>query len=105
MLDSIECVDAFLLAQLANIRASTTLREDFEASVTLILPVDPVARKKGKNETNRQLDISSIEFKKGIGKTGVELRFHPTPEFKKLSDEQIAELYEWRKTEGGQAAQ
>jgi len=55
LLDIIECVDAVLLAQLANIRARPTLQEDFEAPVTLILPADPVARKAGKNETNRQI--------------------------------------------------
>ena len=104
LLDSIECQDAYLLSLLANVRSGTTLREDFEASVTLILPADPVARKKGKNETNRQLEISAIEWKKGIGKTGVELRFHPQPEYSNLSDDQMAELREWRNTEEGQAA-
>jgi len=99
LLDSIECVDAVLLAQLANIRASPTLQENFEASVTLILPADPVARKAGKNETNRNLVDSDR-----IQSTGVQLRFYPKSEFDKLAREQVAELRAWRAIEESQAA-
>ena len=94
LLDSIDCADPFLLAHLANIKASPALQVDFESSVTLMLPSDPVAKKKGKTEANRQAEISSasIQFKKGIGETGVELRNHPPAEYALLSDDKRAEL-------------
>ena len=105
LLDSIDCPDAFLLAQLAQVKANPALQEDFEGAVTLLLPSCPVAKKKGKTDANRQADISevSIRFKQGFGVTGVEFRYYPTAEYKLLTDEQKAELNVWRHTEEGKA--
>ena len=98
-----ECADPFLLAHLAHIKASPVLQVDFENSITLMLPSYPVAKKVGKNESNQQADVSSIEFKKGIGQTGVEFRYYPPVEYALLSDEKMAELGVWRRTEEGKA--
>jgi hypothetical protein len=39
--------------------------------------------------------------KKGIGKTGVHLRYHPNSEYQKLTTEQKDALREWPETSGG----
>lgn len=106
LLDSIECQDLYVITQLAQIKSNDpSLRENFEASVTSLIPVDPVVKKKGKNEANKLANISGIDFKKGKGtRTGVDLRFHPNPEYRALTDDQRLELREWRDTEEGKAA-
>ena len=88
LLDSIECIDVYVVATLVQIRISDPgLRPDFEASVTILRPTDPVSRKKGKKKAHKLANNSSLEFKKGKGSTGVELRFHLGPEYKAPSDE------------------
>ena len=111
LLDAIESTDAKLLAAIANINddkgdgtaANPGKRNDFEAAVAYLLPNDPVARKKKGTGKRTSAEISSAEVssfgsKKGIGKTGVHLRWHKISEFKKLSDEQKEELFQWRKS-------
>jgi hypothetical protein len=89
------------------------LRNNFEAAATHLLPYDPVQKKRpdhagGKrgagdisDVTHEEADVSAFGAKKGIGKTGVHLRYHPREEYVKLSSEQKDELREWRDTTGG----
>ena len=121
LLDAIESQDARLLAAIANVRddkgdgtaANPGKRNDFELAVAYLLPECPVARtKKGAGKrTNAEIsevevgsvgdsevEVGSFGEKKGIGKTGVHLRWHKISEFKKLSDEQKEELFQWRKS-------
>ena len=44
---------------------------------------------------------SSSELKKGIGKTGVHLRWHSNKSFKQLTEDQKKELLEWRANNKG----
>ena len=51
-----------------------------------------------------EANISSVQLKKGVGKTGVELRYHKDSEFKALSKAQKSELIAWRATPEGKTA-
>jgi hypothetical protein len=102
-----DCTDPDVKAAVAAIRQDNGgMREDFERAVTFLLPCDPVARKRHK-EKRPFANISSTDaaatvsgasgLKSGIGKTGVELRYHNSTEFKALEDAQRKELIAWRK--------
>jgi hypothetical protein len=89
------------------------LRNNFEAAATHLLPYDPVQRKRSDHAggkrgaadisdvTHEEAEVSSFGAKKGIGKTGVHLRYHPSSEYQKLTTEQKDELREWRESTGG----
>jgi hypothetical protein len=116
LLDAIQCSDAGLQAAMASIKTDQVpdgLRNNFEAAAMHLLPYDPVQRKRSghagrkrsaaeiSDVTHDEADISSFGAKKGIGKTGVHLRYHPSSEYQKLTTEQKDELREWRETTGG----
>ena len=46
-------------------------------------------------------NVLGIDFSAGHGKMGVDLRWHPHKDFKKLPDDQKDELREWMKTQEG----
>jgi len=108
--DNIECSDAELQAALSRVKTDTGgLRDDFERAVAVLLPTDPVARKRPTSgEKRRRADTSdttadvsgaSASDKVAHGPiTGVELRFHQSNECKLLSPEEKSELKEWRET-------
>lgn len=113
LLDSIQTKDANVLSVVAAIKQDETNRRvNFEAAVASLVVECPVAKKnraKARGSlANAQVsgvDASPGDKKtgskpsdlgKGYGKTGVPLRYHKNNEFKKLSDEQKAELREWR---------
>ena len=112
LLDAIQCPDPELQAALAGVRKDdspdglTGMRNDFESTVAYVLPSDPVARKKKSNTNkNATADIGSTTgIKAGIGKTGVEMRYHKRSEYGKLTTEQRHELREWRETAEGKKA-
>ena len=93
------------------------LRENFENTVVNILSADPISKKQVKGSKN-SAEISSVVFeqdganvsstsimKSGKGaSTGVDLRFHTSAEYKKLSHPQRHELKAWRMTPEGRAA-
>ena len=110
LLDAIENTDEKILTAIANINddkgdgtlANPGKRNDFELTVAYLLPNDPVARKNKGTGKRTSAEISEAEVgsfgaKKGIGKTGVHQRWHKMSEFKKLSDDQKEELFQWRK--------
>jgi hypothetical protein len=109
LLEGIQCPDPGLQAAMASIKTDNGqggLRNDFEAAVSHLLPYDPVAKKRSAGTKRGQATISFTEgeeaevsstiAKKSIGSTGVHLRYYKAEEYKKLSDEQKAELKEWR---------
>ena len=113
LLDAIECNDAGLQAAMASIKTDqgpTGMRNDFEAAATHLLPYDPVQKKRadtGKraavdisDTTGEEANISAFGTKKGIGSSGVHLRYHSPDDYKKLSKEEKDDLREWRKTTG-----
>ena len=115
VLDNIQCNDAGLQAAMASVKTDTTpngLRNNFEAMASHLLPYDPVQKKRAAAGDKRpsaeisdvnadEVNISSFGTKKGIGKTGVHLRYHSPEEYKALNKAQADELREWRKTTDG----
>ena len=116
LLDAISCSDAGLQAAMASIKTDQDpngLRNNFEATATHLLPYNPVQKKRSNHAggkrgaadiltvTFEEADVSAFGAKKGIGKTGVHLRYHPKPEYNKLTTNQKDELREWRETTGG----
>ena len=99
LLDSIDCKDADLLAAVAAIKQDEAgKRSIFEDAVTFIIPCCPVEKKKVKrthfNGTVAASNGLNTKLKSGIGKTGVELRFHKHDEFWKLPEDQRQEVQE-----------
>ena len=109
LLDAIQCNDAVVQATLAGVRKDDPgMCDNFESAASYLLPSCPVARKKKSDKRPYEATISSTagtgkkstpktSLKPGVGKTGVALRFHKISEYKKLNEEQKAELAEWRK--------
>ena len=80
---------------------------NFNRTVNYLLPACPVKNVKTRNEkgnNNKSSNISSLNLKSGTGKTGVELRWYPKPEWLKLTDAQREECIKWSKTELGKVA-
>ena len=112
LLENIKNNDADLRAAVASIKMDdkpTGLRENFEKAVAILLPTDPVVKKKKKRT---RAEISSVtnaptpqrKKKRSKGRTGVELRYYKYGEFKKLTDAQKEELKKLRaegKKQGG----
>ena len=70
-------------------------------AASALIEVDPYRKGQRGNNNNRTANVSAIDFDAGRGKTGVDLRWHPKSEFKKLTDDQKDELMKWMKTSEG----
>lgn len=117
LLDAIETTDASLLAAIANVHndddPTTGKLYNFEATVTYILPNDPVTKRRKRGaaeissvnavEEEEQVDVNISAMKVGIGKTGVHFRFYDPTEYKTLNKAQKNELRLWRLTPEGKA--
>lgn len=102
LIDNIHNSDPDLRAAIANIRLDTTnLRENFEASVAFLLPVDPYAKHKNQPNPNGQISDANALKNKQQSKTGVDLRWHKPEEYSKLNKAQRIELYAWQRTKEG----
>jgi len=115
-IDGIQCNDADVSAAVAAVKVDEQgMRQDFESTVAFVVPNCPVAKKTKKSKKRGLAQISSTSTtnnnnnkgRKGRKKfkakkvtkgprTGVELRFHKDPEYKKLTDDQKQELHELR---------
>ena len=107
LLDNVDCNNKDVTTALSHIcldNGPNGMRGDFERAVAFLLPTNPVKRKRvgGKRDSAQ---ISAAEgmapkkktsFKPNIGKTGVELRYYKTKDYKKLNDKQKEELKMWR---------
>ena len=112
LLDNIENADADLRAAIANIRQNVNnTRTGFESAIAVLLPVDPYLKQRktfpkgnsttGANVSSALSSAKSDQSNAGIGKTGVDLRFHTEPEYVKLNPAQKEELYQWRSSQNG----
>lgn len=73
LIDSITCKDSALQATIGLIRSNTNnMRNDFEAAATALIEVDPYKRS-SKNVSNRNANVSALDFNAGRGVTGVDL--------------------------------
>ena len=101
LIDSINCNDNTLQAAIGLVRANTNnMRNDFEAASSALIEVDPYRRSQ-RIPPPRGANVSAIDFNAGRGSTGVDLRWHPTRDFKKLPSDQKDELISWMKTQEG----
>ena len=100
LLNGIKSSDAELLSAIAVIKSDDGPGgriEQFEDTAAFLIQFDPVTRSRQKSGSiGRQHQVSGVELKKGIGRTGVALRYHSKEEYRKLTDEQKMELKEWR---------
>ena len=66
------------------------MRDDFEACVAYLIPMDPMTRKKSKAESKKKIGgiVSAVSFdpksKKGKGESGVEIFWHKDSYFHQL---------------------
>ena len=106
LLDAIENDDAGLQAAMAGVEQDTGaggMRSDFEKAAAHLLPKDPVVKKRLASSKRAAAEISAAtavvnpKTKKGIGSTGVHLRYYKPDEYSKLTKAQKRELSEWRK--------
>ena len=105
LMTSITCNDPYVLAALANIsQDEDNKRRNFENTVDFLLPTCPVVKKSNiKNRRVTHAEISTADglidaTKSGKGtKTGVNLRYHPKPEYDLLYPAKKKELDAWKK--------
>ena len=85
MIDAIKCNDPGVVATLSQIRLDDRvngMRNHFYAAVAFLLPTDPIQIKHKSAGYKRPIaEIASFEMKQGIGRIGVELRYHVSSEF------------------------
>ena len=102
LLDAIETSDAALQAAMALVRNDNSItgkRNNFEATASFLLPHDPVAKKRSQKRPEAEiLAVDTGNAKSGIGRSGVELRYYKSNEYKSLTKDQKSELNEWRKS-------
>ena len=121
LLDGIENFDSQFQAVIVRVLDDTGAggkRNNFELCAAYILPKDPVVRRRSTQEKRKAAEISSNNVryagpgngvgasnsnvsykgagKKGIGSTGVRLRYHKPEEYNKFTLGQRKELQEWR---------
>ena len=117
LLDNIQTSDANLSAAIASIKQNRDpngSRYNFEEASAILQAADPVASRQSTKRTSAQissaetedetLNVSGATMKKGVGKTGVQLRYHKDSEFRALSKAQKNELIAWRQTPEGKTA-
>ena len=95
-----DCVNPDIAAARSAIRIEKNgFYNDWEKAVEHILPCCPVSAKKNKKKGGTNpAEVSTAEtVKKGVGKTGVELRWHKRSEFKDLTKEQKDELVKYHR--------
>lgn len=81
------------------------MRDNFESSVTFILPVCPYAKHSRNRDHSNNTVISDATLKgKQHSKTGIDLRWHTHDEYQQLNKKQRQELYQWQKSKQGKAA-
>jgi len=109
LLTNIVVTNADVKAAQAAIKMDDTptgLRNNFERSAALLVPVCPVGTKKASKRSLANVsDVSARgasksgggKLKESFGTTGVSLRYHSSTEYSALNKEQKDELREWRR--------
>ena len=107
LIDNIISQDLELKTRVSAVHANTNnMRENFEATVTWLLPSCPYnryAKGSGRNQGGAQANISEVTLQRE-SKTGVDLRWHTKKEYAQLTKEQKDELYQWQQTKQGKKA-
>lgn len=104
LINNINNSDPDLRAAIANIRIDTNgMKDDFEAAVAFLLPVDPYSKHKRSLERNANVSDTNALKNKSQSRTGVDLRWHRPEEYSKLTKDQRIELYAWQRSNEGKA--
>ena len=100
---SIDSKDAEVLSGLAEIRQDDAgMRNDFESAAIFLSPTCPVANKVPERKVGFNVaTVLAADAKTGIGKTGVELRYHTKKELWALPEEQRREVADYNATKEG----
>ena len=103
LMNSINIKDAEVLAGLAAIRKDDAgMRGDFESAAIFLSPTCHVAKKGPQHKVGFDAaTISEADAKTGIGKTGVELRYHTKKEFWEPPEDQHREVADHNATKEG----
>ena len=92
LIDAIKCNYPGVVAELSHIRRDdgvNGMRNNFGAAVTFLLPMDTIQMKqKSAGDKHPIAEIASVEMKKGIVITGVELCYHVSSAYFQLKYEQ-----------------
>ena len=105
LIENITCADPDVKAAIAAVKLDDNingLRNDFERTAALLLPVDPVDKKKKGKRTIGNISSAAATAsadgggKDGFGPSGVQLRYHTSKEYAKLTKEQRTDLHDWR---------
>ena len=102
LIDNIEHQNADLRAAIAQVRTNSSgTRNDFEKSVSILLPVDPYVKTPANKKVSFEVSsVGATKFGRGK-KTGVDLRWMKKEEFAALSKDEKSELREWQTTVEG----
>lgn len=101
--ENVKNPDADLHADLVNIRQNMNdTQNNFENAFSVLVTVDPYIKQRRKNNKSSVKCGANVSSAKGDSingpgkeKTGVNLRFHKTEEYKTLSSDQQDELRLW----------
>ena len=117
LLNNIQTTDANLSAAIASIKQNRDpngSQYKCEEALAILQAADPVASRQSTKRSSAQIlsaetdeteaNISGTTLKKGIGETGVSLRYHKENEFRALTKAQKAELIAWRNTPEGKTS-
>ena len=99
-MNSIDSKDTEVLARLAAIRQDDSgMRGDFESAAIFLSPTCPLSKKGPERKVGFDAaTVLAADAKAGIGKTGVELRYHTKKEFWALLEEQQREVADYNAT-------
>ena len=91
LIDAINCNEPGVVAALSCLRLDdgvNGMRNNFDATVTFLLPTDPIQIKQKSAGDKRPIsEIASVEMKQGTRRTCVELRYHVSSEHFQLKDD------------------
>ena len=87
ILNSIETTDSLLQAHVSSINGDPSVRgSNFEDTATYLMLADSVEKNQSE-QSNRKISVSSSLVGRGSG-TGIDLRWYPNWEYKKLDDKE-----------------
>ena len=108
LLNSIKCRDVHLVTRMEQVAADSGGKADnFDEAVSFLVEACPVYKRnlEGSFEqkpSSKNISISSVQIAGRGERTGVDLRWYPHDEYKKLTPEQKDEHRAWMRTPDGQ---
>ena len=105
LIKSITSKDGAILASITHIQGTAIMRDDFESAADFLLLNAPTPKEMERSYRISAVGLANTDDSKpsgggkknaGVGKSGVELRYHSKIEYNKLNNAQKKELHEWR---------